>query len=218
MKGFPSEQEDALTKSLSGSERSRQDSVVPMMNEDDLRKPMGFVEEGLVPDHSNDTWTPVWDFAYETRVRAYHGSSTSVSVSPTSDNFCAALPTPTFSPPACSGTTRQPRKNSKISRPPLSSRFLVTDAEIKAFIFDNHERRGRYESPEAFLRPKIKRRESVVPSLVGSEDSGLEDLKEEGEEGEEQEQEKEDVGVEMKSSGGGCVCCSRCGGCTSGRG
>ena len=56
-----------------------------------------------------------------------------------------------------------------------------------------------------------------MPSVVGSEDSGLEDLKEEGEEGEEQEQGKENVGVEMKSSGG-CVWCSRCGGCTSRKG
>jgi len=214
MRGFASAtshtqgSEEAANTSI---ERTRQDSVVPTPTEIDGTKPLACVEEGLIPDHRNDTWTAVWDTAYERRKDADDFPSPCLFAKETSplDNIAAA---PGFAAPASRTTER--RKSSRSSRPPLSSSFSVTDAEIKAFIFENRRTEG-CESPEAFLRPKSMRRgsevPSLVPSLVTSEGSGLEDLEEKEEEGETIE-EPETPGKEV-GRGGGCMHCLRCGGC-----
>jgi hypothetical protein len=191
MRGFPdiacnTEHEESVDGLR---ERRRQDSVVPSPSEIDGTKPLGFVEEGLVPDHSFDTWTAVWDTAYESRVNTYHHESASIPPS-----FCSTLPPGTSAPLSLGSTlpTTERRSSSKSTRPPLSSQFSVTDAEVKAFVFGSREDRKRgHESPEVILRPKIYRRGSEVPSLVTSEssrDSGLEDLEEEAEKGEDIEE------------------------------
>lgn len=187
--------------------------MVPTPTEIAGTKPLACVEQGLIPDHRNDTWTAVWDTAYERRKDADDFPSpclfTKETLSP--NNIVAA---PGLAAPAPRPTER--RKSSRNSRPPLSSSFSVTDAEIKAFIFEDRRAEG-YESPEAFLRPKSTRRgsevPSLVPSLVTSEGNGLEDLGEREEEGEGEVIEvRERPGREV-GKGGGCMHCSRCGGC-----
>lgn len=155
------------------SPRSRQDSLAPISPiTADATKPLACVEAGLIPDHSFDTWTAAWDSAYERRVKTNHHCATPVT-----------LPTSTSS----ITSTSEKRKRTKNSRPPLTGRLSVTDAEVKRFVFGDREDRKRgYESPESFLMP---RRGSEVPSLVlsdvSSRDSGLEDLEEGDEESDE---------------------------------
>lgn len=152
------------------SPRSRQDSLGPISPiTTDATKPLACVEAGLIPDHSFDTWTAAWDSAYERRVKTNHHCATP-----------ATLPTST----STSSKTAEKRKCARKTRPPLTGRLSVTDAEVKRFVFGDREDRKRgYESPESFLVP---RRGSEVPSLVlsdvSSRDSGLEDLEEEEEE------------------------------------
>jgi len=193
------------------TERTRQDSVVPTPTEIDGTKPLACVEQGLIPDHRNDTWTAVWNTAYERRKDTDDFPSPCLftkEILPL-DNIAAAPGKAT----TASRTTER-RRSSRSSRPPMSSSFSVTDAEIKAFIFEDRRAEG-YESPEAFLRPKSTRRGSEVPSLVPSpvtsEGSGLEDLEEKEEEGK-MVGEVETPGKEVGKSGG-CMHCSRCGGC-----
>lgn len=149
--------------------RSRQDSLAPISPIiHDATKPLAYVEAGLIPDHSFDTWTATWDSAYERRVKSTHHCTTPTSTSPTS-------------------ATTEKRKRTSNSRPPLTGRLSVTDADVKRFVFGDREDRKRgYTSPESFLVP---RRGSEVPSLVFSEgssrDSGLGDLEEEEESDEE---------------------------------
>ncbi|KEQ68124.1 hypothetical protein M436DRAFT_68417 [Aureobasidium namibiae CBS 147.97] len=193
------------------TERTRQDSVVPTPTAIDGTEPLACVEQGLIPDHRNDTWTAVWDTAYERRKNPddcafpYQLYKEALPL----DNIAAAPGPGTTAP-----RTTQRRRSSRNSRPPLSSSFTVTDAEIRAFIFENCRAEG-YESPEAFLRPKSTRRgsevPSLVPSLVTSEGSGLEDLEEKEEEGEAVEQVK--MPGKQAGRGGVCMHCSRCGGC-----
>jgi hypothetical protein len=196
------------------SERSRQDSVLPSPTEIDGTKPLACVEKGLVPDHSSDTWTAVWDDAYEQRIDTYNCFPCPSSY----ERRLARIALLSVSPMTAAEKTER-RKSSRGSRPPLSSSFSVTDAEVKAFVFGNH-RTGGHESAEAFLRPGSSRRgsevPSLVPSLVSSESSGLEDL--------EEKREDEEVAIEevktpgkMIERGGNCVSCSRCGGCASRR-
>jgi hypothetical protein len=148
-------------------ERKRQDSVVPEVEGIDGTKPLkACVEEGLVPDHRDDTWSAVWETAYEERRSAYHlPSSSSTSTTATSPASISPSANSTLS------TTKTTRpKVSRPSRPPLTGRLSVTDAEIKAFIFGHSEenRKRSHESPEAFLRHRGERRGSEVPSLVSS--------------------------------------------------
>jgi len=174
---------EAREVTKTSTERTRQDSVVPTPTEIDGTKPLACVEQGLIPDHRNDTWTAVWDTAYERRKDAddclLSGLFTKENLP--SDNITAPGPVTTVVRMA------ERRKSSRSSRPPLSSSFSVTDAEIKAFIFEDRRVEG-YQSPEAFLRPKSMRRgievPSLMPSLVTSEGSGLEDLEEKEEESE----------------------------------
>jgi hypothetical protein len=196
------------------SERSRQDSVLPSPTEIDGTKPLACVEKGLVPDHSSDTWTAVWDDAYEQRIDAYNCFPCPSSY----EKRLAHIALLSASPVTAAEKTER-RKSSRGSRPPLSSSFSVTDAEVKTFVFGNHGT-GGHESPEAFLRPGSSRRgsevPSLVPSLVSSESSGLEDLEEEREDEEEAVEEVMTPGKMVERSGN-CVHCSRCGGCASGR-
>jgi hypothetical protein len=187
-------------------ERKRQDSVVPeVVGGIDGTKPLkACVEEGLVPDHRDDTWSAVWETAYEERRRVYHCDSRSAS----SFHFPSVTPaSSTSTSPSTTSTstssTTQTRRSSRSSRPPLTGRLSVTDAEIKAFVFGTPEqsRKRSHESPEAFLRPRGERRGSEVPSLVFSEgscgESGLEDL-------EEVEEQAEEEGIEgVRSVSGG---------------
>jgi hypothetical protein len=195
VKCFPPVSCDAETDYLANTlgtpkESTRQDSVVPSPTEIDGSKPLARVEEGLVPDHRDDTWSAVWENAYEERRRVYHCDSASPTfsfpLSASSPTSTSPSPTTTFT-----SSTTERRRSSRSSRPPLTGRLSVTDAEIKAFVFGTPEtnRKRSHESPEAFLRPRAERRGSEVPSLVFSEgscgESGLEDLEEEVEEGEE---------------------------------
>jgi hypothetical protein len=115
MKGFSpaiscnTEQEERINEAR---ERARQDSVVPSPTEIDGTKPLGFVEEGLVPDHSFDTWTAVWDTAYESRVKTYHYRSASPS------SFSAS-PSGTSHSTTCASPTTERRGGSTNTRPPL---------------------------------------------------------------------------------------------------
>ncbi|CAD0089771.1 unnamed protein product [Aureobasidium vineae] len=169
------------------SPRSRQDSLAPISPiTQDATKPLACVEAGLIPDHSFDTWTAAWDSAYERRINTYHHCP-----SPTSATF------PSSSAPSnsTSSTTSEKKKRTKSTRPPLTGRLSVTNAEVKRFVFGDREDKKRgFESPEAFLMP---RRDSEVPSLVLSEvssrDSGLEDL-DEGDEDEQVQAEIEEHG------------------------
>lgn len=192
------------------SERSRQDYVLPSPIEIDGPKPLACVEEGLIPDHSSDTWTAVWDDAYEQRIDAYN-----CFPCPLSQESRLTRNALISASPMTSAEKRERRKSSRGSRSPLSSSFSVTDAEVRAFVFGNR-RTGGHESPEAVLRPESSRRRSevpsLVPSLVSSESSGLEDLDEEEEGVEEVETPKKEIG-----KGGNCVCCSKCGACASAR-
>jgi hypothetical protein len=152
MKGFPPaiscKTEKEEVKEM--GERRRQDSVVLSPTEIDGTKPLGFVEDGLVPDHSFDTWTAVWDTAYESRVNAYHHDSVPLS---SSSSNTSSNSTPSTTSIA---SAMERRKSSKRTRPPLSSHFSVTDAEGKAFVFGDREDRKRgHESPEAFLRGRL---------------------------------------------------------------
>jgi hypothetical protein len=177
-------------------ERKRQDSVVPEVDGIDGSKPLkACVDEGSVPDHRDDTWSAVWETAYEERRRVYHCGSASPASTPSSPSSTTlASPASTSALPTPPGI-----KPSRPSRPPLTGRLSVIDAEIKAFIFGIPEqnRKRSHESPEAFLRPRGERRGSEVPSLVFSEgsccESGLEDL-EEVEEGENTEEAGEGTG------------------------
>ncbi|KAI5249713.1 hypothetical protein E4T42_05182 [Aureobasidium subglaciale] len=143
--------------------RTRQDSVTPSSP----TKPLARVPAGLIPDHSFDTWTATWETAYDATHFA-NPPSPSPGI------------TRSFTVPALSSKKR--------TRPPLTGRLSVTDAEIKKFVFGDREdsKRG-FRGPEEFLVPEKERRGSEVPSLVRSEGScgsgGLENL-EEGSEGE----------------------------------
>ncbi|KAI5208969.1 hypothetical protein E4T39_01134 [Aureobasidium subglaciale] len=156
--------------------RPRQDSLTPSSP-----KPLACVDAGLIPDHSFDTWTAIWDTAYEARVEACH----------------------TYHPPSTPGLTRSHTapvlNHKKRTRFPLAGRLAVTDADIKKFVFgDAKDRKRGYQGPEDFLTPS--RRGSEVPSLVRSEGScesgGLEDL-EELEEGEERSESEVEVEIGM---------------------
>lgn len=172
------------TRSGDSSPRCRQDSLAPISPITvDATKPLACVEAGLIPDHSFDTWTAAWDSAYERRVKMNH---------------CY---TPTSADTASSPTTDK-TKRAKNTRPPLTGRLYVTDAEVKHFVFENRDSTNKaYESPESFLMP---RRGSEVPSLVlsdvSSRDSGLEDL-EEGEEESDGEEVSKLTEVEEKRVG-----------------
>jgi hypothetical protein len=203
---------EKITKT--SSERIRQDSLVPTPTEIAGTKPLACVKEGLIPDHRNDTWTAVWDIAYERRLDAYSGAPPCLShreTSPSSKTIASLQPATT----TILATER--RESSRSSRPPLSSSFSVTDAEIKAFIFENRRAEG-FEYPETFLLPKSDRKgsevPSLVPSLVASESSGLEDLEEKEEEGETVTQ--VEVAGKGVRRGGDCACCPRCGVCATG--
>lgn len=205
-------------------ERSRQDSVVPTLTEIDGTKPLACVEEGLIPDHRDDTWTAVWDTAYERRKDVSdHPFSCPLAKDTTSyTEFSGPSPSATSasSPSASAPALAERRRSPRSTRPPLSSSFTVTDTEIKAFIFENR-RTERFESPEAFLVPKINRKASEVPSLVpslvssdGSQESGLEDLEERREEEEKEGLEEVETPGKEVGRGGNCMHCLRCGGCT----
>lgn len=181
--------------------RSRQDSLAPISPiTQDATKPLAYVEAGLIPDHSFDTWTAAWDSAYERRVKTTH--------------HCAFPTSPTSI--STSSPTTEKRKRTRNTRPPLTGRLSVTDAEVKRFVFGDREDRKRgYESPESFLVP---RRGSEVPSLVFSEgsgrDSGLDDLEEGDEESDEQlRAEINSKGKEERESKGEEVCKSFCCAC-----
>ncbi|KAG9688398.1 hypothetical protein KCU76_g9642, partial [Aureobasidium melanogenum] len=115
--------------------RSRQDSLAPISPiTSDATKPLAYVEAGLIPDHSFDTWTATWDSAYERRVKSTH--------------HCASLTSPTPTMP-------EKRKLSSNTRPPLTGRLSVTDVDVKRFVSGDREDRKRgYESPESFLVPR----------------------------------------------------------------
>ncbi|KAG9520444.1 hypothetical protein KCV07_g4280, partial [Aureobasidium melanogenum] len=178
--------ESRLNEHSRNPSRSRQDSLAPISPiASDATKPLAHVEAGLIPDHSFDTWTAAWDSAYERRVKTTHHCA-----SPTFPTSQTLTSTPT-------SPTKEQRKRTRNTRPPLTGRLSVTDADVKRFVFgDRKDRRSGYESPESFLVP---RRGSEVPSLVFSEgssrDSGLEDLEEGDEESD------EEVRVEINSEG-----------------
>lgn len=215
---------EAETVAKNCHERSRQDSLVLTFTEIDGSRPLARVEEGLIPDHRNDTWTAVWDTAYERRKDAHEcpfpcplaKDTTSSTKFPGSASPAASTSPPTTPTIA----TSQAKRPSRSSRPPLSSSFSVTDAEIRAFIFENRKTKD-HESPEAFLVPKSNRKgsevPSIVPSLVSSEDSqesGLEDLEKKREEEEKEGLEEVEAPGKQIGKGGDCMHCLRCGGCT----
>ncbi|THW10746.1 hypothetical protein D6D02_09260 [Aureobasidium pullulans] len=154
--------------------RTRQDSASPG-SPIDCTKPLARVEDGLIPDHSFDTWSDAWDNAYERRVATMH------------------KPAPTTSIVSSDSSAKPTRKH---TRPPLTGRLSVTDAEVRDFVFaQSGEKKRGFESPEGFLIPRCDtRRGSEVPSLVSevsSRSSALEDL----EEGDEESDDELDVGV-----------------------